>query len=214
MNTPIDGLGDNLWEDLAKGFMTVSDYAAAVESRDLPRHGQWEDDRKFQAQNPDHPLAMDNRFPRIAAADRLRDYKDKLPQEVLNKAHAHLFDCCAAVRLSLVQAVMHSDSETSIPFLKRLADTEAESQQVKNMARIALTKLATPDRYMDNGQQVYIGDNIGGIPNGKGQMYWSGTAELIYEGEFKDGKFHGTGRKVNDDGTISEGEFRNGKFVG
>ena len=55
----------------------------------------------------------------------------------------------------------------------------------------------------------YVGQAEGGIPNGWGNaQYLDGK---LYDGEWKDGKFHGRGKEFYPDGTLEfEGEFKEG----
>ena len=67
---------------------------------------------------------------------------------------------------------------------------------------------------MDNGSMLYVGETQNGTPNGEGKLYYSGMLSLVYEGGFKNGKFHGYGTRVNDDRTTSRGRFEEGRFLG
>jgi hypothetical protein len=56
----------------------------------------------FEATHPEHPMAGAQRFPRIEAADGVRDAAlecpEPFPPSVLEVIHACSMDCCAAVR--------------------------------------------------------------------------------------------------------------------
>ena len=66
-------------------------------------------------------------------------------------------------------------------------------------------------KYYDNGNILYEGLAIGGVPNGYGKEYYS-NGTLKYEGEWKDGIYHGEGKFIDEDGYISyDGLWENGK---
>ena len=132
-------------KDLSYKFMSIDDYDRAIEIGKLVIKPGFADDMAFFLKYPDHPMAGENRFKRIRAADVIRDYsknlKGELPQNLLDKVHDALFDCCAAVRHSIAGVLFYSGNDTSIPFLMRLLDTEKESPIVKKTAEIALFRI-------------------------------------------------------------------------
>jgi hypothetical protein len=84
-------------DDLFAGqFVSMQDYADLVQQDKLVKRGKWADDHEFQTENPDHPLASDNRFQRIWAADAIRDQvmdlHEPFPEEILDRLHIALFD--------------------------------------------------------------------------------------------------------------------------
>jgi len=132
-------------DDLFNGnFVSMQDYAKLIEQKKLVKKGKWEDDHEFQAQHPDHPLASDNRFKRIWAADIIRDrameLKEPLPEEVLGRLHAALFDSTAAVRLSIVHALFYCGSGHSAAYLEKLIAEDNESKMVREYAAVALER--------------------------------------------------------------------------
>lgn len=196
--------------NLNRKFMSIEDYNIAINSDKLEKL-MWNDGEN---KSPDHPMLSPNKAVRMKAADLFRDYKKELSRDMLSNLHKHLFDCCAAVRLSLAGALLHSGDDTSIEPLEKLSHTESESKMVKAMAGIALEVLKDKKGYLPMRQFLYVGDLEEGRANGKGKMYYSGIYSLIYEGEFKNNFFQGQGKYYNDDGTIKyEGLFKDGKFV-
>lgn len=145
-------------------FMSIEDYIQAVDTRELVRKPKLTDDMKFFSDYPDHPMAGENRFKRIQAADNIRDYskklKGELPQDLLGKLHISLFDCCAAVRHSIAAALFYSGSDTSVPFLKHLLETEKESKIVKKTAEVALFRIKPPYPFPKEDTIVFASDNI------------------------------------------------------
>ena len=131
--------------DLTWKFMSMEDYNQAVDAGELVKKPELTDDMEFFLKYPDHPMAGENRFKRIQAADIIRDYsknlKGELPQNLLDKVHDALFDCCAAVRHSTAAVLFYSGNDTSIPFLMRLLETEKESKIVKKTAEVALFRI-------------------------------------------------------------------------
>ena len=125
--------------DLTWKFMSIGDYNQAVDAGKLVRKPKYPDDREFFLKYPDHPMAGENRFKRIRAADIIRDYskklKGELSQNLLDKMHIALFDCCAAVRQSMAATLFYGGNDTSIPFLMRLLEIEKESRIVKKPAK-------------------------------------------------------------------------------
>ena len=131
--------------DLTWKFMSIEDYNQAVAAGKLVRKPELTDDMKFFSDYPEHPMAGENRFRRIRAADIIRDYsknlKGELPQDLLDKVHDALSDCCAAVRHSIAGVLFYSGNDTSVPFLMRLLETEKESPIVKKTAEVALFRI-------------------------------------------------------------------------
>ena len=131
--------------DLTLKFRSIEDYNRAVDAGELVRKPELTDDLEFFSNYPDHPMAGENRFKRIRAADIIREYsrnlKGELPQNILDKVHVALFDCCAAVRHSIAAGLFYGGNDTSIPFLMRLLETEKESPIVKKTAEVALFRI-------------------------------------------------------------------------
>ena len=150
--------------DLTWKFMSIEDYNKAVDTGELIRKPRLTDDMKFFSNYPDHPMAGENRFKRIRAADTIRDYsknlKGELPQNLLDKVHDALFDCCAAVRHSIAGVLFYSGNDTSIPFLMRLLETEKESKIVKKTAEVALFRIKPQYPFPKEDTLVFASDNI------------------------------------------------------
>jgi hypothetical protein len=66
-----------------------------------------------------------------------------------------------------------------------------------------------PIIYYKDGEKMYEGD----VQNGYGK-YYSEDGILLYEGYFKNKKFHGKGKQYIPFGIVYEGEFENGKKKG
>ncbi|OYQ73344.1 phosphatidylinositol kinase [Wohlfahrtiimonas sp. G9077] len=58
---------------------------------------------------------------------------------------------------------------------------------------------------------TYVGDLVNGVPEGYGTLK---TTEGTYTGAIKQGKAHGFGQTVTNDGAVYEGEHRHGEFHG
>lgn len=74
---------DQATMDLAWKFMSMEDYDQAVDAGELVRKPVLTADMDFFLKYPDHPMAGENRFKRIQAADIIRDYSKKLKGLVL-----------------------------------------------------------------------------------------------------------------------------------
>jgi hypothetical protein len=150
--------------DLTWKFMSIEDHNQAVDAGKLVRKPRLTADMKFFSKYPDHPMAGENRFRRIQAADIIRDYsknlKSELPQNLLDKVHDALFDCCAAVRHSIAGVLFYSGNDTSIPFLMRLLETEKESKIVKKTAEVALFRIKPQYPFPREDTLVFASDNI------------------------------------------------------
>ena len=150
--------------DLNWKFMSIEDYDQAVDAGELVRKPKLTDDMAFFLKYPEHPMAGENRFKRIRAADIIRDYgknlKGELPQNILDKVHVALFDCCAAVRHSIAAGLFYSGNDTSIPFLMRLLETEKESPIVKKTAEVALFRIKPQYPFPREDALVFASDNI------------------------------------------------------
>jgi hypothetical protein len=150
--------------DLTWKFMSMDDYNQAVDAGELIKKPGLTDDMEFFLKYPDHPMAGENRFKRIQAADIIRDYskslKGELPQNLLDKVHDALFDCCAAVRHSIATVLFYSGNDTSIPFLMRLLETEKESPIVKKTAEVALFRIKPQYPFPKGDTLAFASDNI------------------------------------------------------
>jgi len=125
-------------------FMTMSDYEQKIAQGLLVRKKMWEDDFKFLSNNPDHPLAYIVGGSRMSGADAIRNISRKLnhslPADILQEVHKQLFDCNAAVSLSLAQALFYEGSAESAGVLEELLAQETASNMVKNAASMALRR--------------------------------------------------------------------------
>jgi len=140
-------------ENLDFRFMSLLDYGDAIRLNRLNPMGEYEDDFRFTQANPEHPLNHINRSKRMSGSDeilKLSELKaDLFTVDVLEKIHAHLFDCCAPVRHSLVSALYYAGDQSSIPYIIKLVEIESDrtlpetgSEMIKNVARVVLWKLA------------------------------------------------------------------------
>ena len=150
--------------DLTWKFRSIEDYNRAVDAGALVRKPELTDDLEFFSNYPDHPMAGENRFKRIRAADIIREYsrnlKGELPQNILDKVHVALFDCCAAVRHSIAAGLFYGGNDTSIPFLMRLLETEKESPIVKKTAEVALFRIKPQYPFPREDTLAFASDNI------------------------------------------------------
>jgi|GEM_PF-914665 len=140
----IDSINRNLELIWSNKFMTLAEYRRSVESGALARSKLHHDDRSFQKAHPDHPLAGDNRYARIKAADAIKEAAKQinrpLPADILAQIHKALFDCSAAVRNSLAQALFFVGGPESVPVLERLLNTDSESKMVTSSAKVTLAR--------------------------------------------------------------------------
>lgn len=132
-----------LLDDLNCKYMSLTDYNNAIESGMIVRMKPFEDDMKFQLFYPDHPRSADNRFRRIDAADSIlysarQNMESLLPITIINE---HIHDCCAAVRLSLVQTLFYIGDKSSEVELEKLLIIEKESNMVKESILSSLEKI-------------------------------------------------------------------------
>lgn len=151
-------------KDLLWKFMSIEDHNQAVDAGTLVRKPKLTDDMAFFRKYPDHPMIGENRFKRIRSADIIRDYsknlKGELPQNLLDKVHDALFDCCAAVRHSIAAVLFYGGNDTSIPFLMRLLETEKESPIVKKTAEVALFRIKPQYPFPKEDTLAFASDNI------------------------------------------------------
>lgn len=151
----------SLFPDLQGTFMSLEDFTAAVKEGKLTaKPGMSVDDRYFEKQNPNHPLAACNRFARINAADKVMNlaqrYGHPLPTDVLEVLHQSLFDCSAAVRHSMAGALFMAGNKSSIDCLTQLLEQEQESPAVKIRVRAALERIQSPYAMPENIPQIIV----------------------------------------------------------
>ena len=132
---------DNLF---AARFLSMHDYKELLDNGKLVKKGSYVDDRAFYKEHPEHPLARDNRFRRIDAADTIRDQaillQKPLPAELLETLYPAMFDCCASVRQSLAHALFYFGAEESTLQLEKLLTEETESKLTRDYAAAALER--------------------------------------------------------------------------
>jgi len=64
-------------------------------------------------------------------------------------------------------------------------------------------------KYIWEDDKYYIGEFKNNIPNGKGIEYYS-NGNILYEGDFINGKFEGNGKYIWEDGEYCIGQWKNG----
>lgn len=132
---------DNLF---AARFLSMYDYKELIDNGKLVEKGRYVDDRAFYKEHPEHPLARENRFRRIDAADIIRDQaillQKPLPAELLDILYPALFDCCASVRQSLAHSLFYCGAEESTLQLEKLVAEETESKLTRDYAAAALER--------------------------------------------------------------------------
>ena len=64
-------------------------------------------------------------------------------------------------------------------------------------------------KYIWEDDKYYIGEYKNNIPNGKGIKYYS-NGNILYEGDFINGKFEGNGKYIYEDCDYFIGEYKNG----
>ena len=143
-NTMCQVISEALDHLYAAQFLSMHDYKKAIDAEQMVRKGNYVDDRAFSREHPMHPLAADNRFVRIDAADSIRDQaaalQMPLPVELLDKLYPAIFDCCASVRHSLTHALFYCGSENSVHHLEKLLEVETESNMVRKYAAAAVER--------------------------------------------------------------------------
>jgi len=127
--------------DLRNGSISQDDYRVAVQTDRMVCFEQ-KDDLIFAAVHPEHPMNSRNRMRRIAASDRIRALVQEDPSgfspEHMSHLHAAAFDCCAAVRLSIVATLAILNRHESLFVLEELASHERESEWVRSAAQDAI----------------------------------------------------------------------------
>jgi hypothetical protein len=135
-------IADALQKIHAHNFCTLTDYEQLVSSGVLVKKPLFASDHDFQLSHPNHPLSPNSLTPRMQAADAIRDnvkrLRQPLRQGLLDGIHTALLDCSGAVRHSLAQALLYTDSVTSVPHLQELLSIDKHSRLVLQAARAAL----------------------------------------------------------------------------
>lgn len=147
----IEIIRENIQDLFSNQFMTTDEYKVKVESGYLVKMKMFESDYVFQEKHPDHPLASDNRFARIRAADKIRDIAKEINQQVtddvLDDIHRALFDCSATVRHSLAIALFYIGSHASTAFLNELLSQEKDSKLICEAARSAIARCTMRNKF-------------------------------------------------------------------
>ena len=68
-------------------------------------------------------------------------------------------------------------------------------------------------KYIYNDKKYYLGQFKNNVPNGKGTKYYP-NGNILYEGDFIDGKFKGKGKYIYDNGDYYIGQFKNNRRNG
>ena len=83
-----------------------------------------------------------------------------------------------------------------------------------NIVKDDIRKIRNTGKYVDGkyvwaDNKYYVGEFKNNIPNGKGIKYYP-NGNLLYEGDFVNGKFDGVGKYHYDDGDIFVGDYKQG----
>ena len=96
--------------------------------------------------------------------------------------------------------------EPAMPREERLVDSSGEDQEMQERVHDTLAL---------EGGSVYVGEVLGGVPDGVGEMvYGSGNVISSAKGSFKNGRLEGRGEIVYKNGDKYEGQVRAGKREG
>ena len=182
-------------------YMSMTDYMQKVKQDLLVEKGRYEDAPEFERQNPNHPYNSTNRFTRMGSADEIlrlsQSVGTKFNQTELDIIHLHIFDCCAAVRLSLVLALYYVGNKTSVEVLEQLIVNEEnaiksiKSFYVLNNVELLLDILHNDKRTIIYDEYIYVGDIIDSVAEGQGRLYRKYDVSLVHEGIFKNNRFCG-----------------------
>ncbi len=132
-------------------FCTVEEYNQKVNAGEMLRKPTDVDDFQFAIENPDHPLLMMHRLNRMNCGDKILEKVKELdlmvPDETLESLHEILFDCCPAIRLSMAEALIIIQNKKTIPYFKKLAQTETEEPKVKKYAEMGWQVCDSEERF-------------------------------------------------------------------
>jgi len=146
---------DIFWELIQQGlksnyYMSLQEYRDQCNASKLEMHTFYGDDRAFTRNNPQNPMALENRIPRIHAADAFWKFvtrgKGKLffTERSPISIYPQLFDCCASVRQSLIRAFIELDDEMALPYFEKLLPLEDSSSNREMMTKaLTMHKLKT-----------------------------------------------------------------------
>lgn len=150
-----------LLHGLVKKSLSIYDYQKKIEDGSMVKfkHG---DDYNFERNHPEHPLAASNRMQRIGAADKVRDIAASEPSKFTHKhlemLHKAAFDCCSAVRLSIIQAIGLISNRDSMDVLNQVLNTDP-SREIRAAAAEAIKvingELKINEGYIIRSEQVY-----------------------------------------------------------
>lgn len=118
------------------------------------------DSFKFEDENPGHPLCETEKSERMMLADTIRNIVSKNPDAIndvqLKNIHKIVFDCCAAIRLSIVEAIGLIGRKESIVILEKILQDDIctiDTKSVK-MATIEAIKVINGELKVNEGHYI------------------------------------------------------------
>lgn len=130
---------DQAFASLTNSFTDMQEYDLKISRGELKDYDRLLretslDDDKFQCENPSHPLALANRSKRIGAVDKIRnsvlDGAVVLTAQQIDILHKSAFDCCAAVRESIVVILAYLRLQESLKVFQRLSALEPPKNKI------------------------------------------------------------------------------------
>lgn len=150
-----------LWELIQQGlsanyYMSLQDYRDQCRAGKLEMSTFYGDERNFTRNNPQNPMALENRTPRINAASAFWKFvtlsKGKLyfTEKSPISIYPHLFDCCHSVRHFLIMAFIELNDERAMAYFEKLIPLEDSSGNLELMTK-ALKHKEKPKTSPDHG---------------------------------------------------------------
>lgn len=148
--------------------------------------------------------------------------------QVENDIAQNIFNTCNPVGYmgEFKQGLYHGDG-VKIQYQARITPVDMDEEEQISLFGVRLDRelVINVGEYKDGqrdgkceeykyGKLFYSGTIENGYYNKKGTLYYEGTTQKKYEGEWRTGKYHGEGTLYNEDGSISyKGEWDMGDYA-
>ncbi len=152
---------NDMLSDLSKRTMSVYELDEKIKNDTFaPEPSGFFDSFQFENENPGHPLCETEKSERMMLADQIFKIVSKNPDAIndvqLKIIHKIVFDCCAAIRLAIVEAIGLIGRKESIVILEKILQDGICTRNTKSvkMASIEAIKVIKGELKVDEGHYI------------------------------------------------------------